>query len=107
MILEERNILTLLSLSLGGSWGSDGESFEDGGEGALGLSLGAESSNLGFSWAGLLAFAFSSGFSFLVASALLVGDSDGATCAWSLDFEIVAILAPGSTVSPTLAKSWS
>lgn len=105
MILEEKTLLTLLSLSLGGSWGSEGEVFADG-EGGLGLSLGATSSDLGFSWVGALAFAFSSsGFSFFAATLLLVGGSDGATWVWSPDFDMIAILVPGSTVSPTLAKS--
>ena len=86
---------------MGGSWGSEGEDFVNAGEGAFGFSLGAESSDMGFSWRDALAFILdSSVFSFL-----LVGDSDGATCAWSADLKMIATLVPGSTVSPTLATS--
>lgn len=99
--------LTLLSLSLGGSWGSVTEGLGRGGEGALGLGevsvlgLGREVSSLGFS---LSAFFFSADG---LEAALLGTFSDGATCDTpSPDFEITAILVPGSTVSPSLATNY-
>lgn len=99
--------LTLLSLSLGGSWGSVAEGLLRGGEGALGvgevsaLDLGREVSSLGFS----LTVSFFSAD--VLESALLGACSDGATCATpSPDFEIIAILVPGSTVSPSLATNY-
>lgn len=94
-------MLTLLSLSLGGSWGSVAEDLGGGGgDGALGFSLGGGVSILGFC---------SSTFSSLLDGTevtLLEVSSDGATCVTpSPDFEMMAILVPGSTVSPSLATN--
>ena len=96
-------MLTLLSLSFGGSCGSEGEDLEFGGEGTLGLSLGSVVSALGIC---LSIFSFSAGAGDGSDAALLGGFSEGATCVTpSLDFDIIAIFVPGSTVSPSLAKN--
>lgn len=93
-------MLTLLSLSFGGSWGSMAEVLEGGGEGALGASLGNEISALGI----CLSTSFSAGAGF--DSVSLDVFSDGDTCvAPSADFEMIAIFVPGSTVSPSLATN--
>lgn len=98
---------TLLSLSLGGSWGSEAEGLEEGGgaENALGFSLGSEVSSL--TWGGC--FSTVTSFSAFGGSegALLGVFSDGATwlVAPSPDFEMTAIFTPGSTVSPSLATN--
>lgn len=94
-------MLTLLSLSLGGSTGSVAEGLGGGGAGALGFSLGGGVSDLGF---GLSTASFSVGEG--SGDALLGIFSDGATCVTpSPDFEITAILVPGSTTSPSLATN--
>jgi hypothetical protein len=87
--------LTLRSRSFGGSCGSVGEVL--GGRGILGGSaFGDFSSNFGF-----VSSAFG-GVSFGVES------SDGATCvsAGAADFDMIATLVPGVTVSPSLAMNW-
>lgn len=94
-------ILTLLSLSLGGSWGSLAEGLGGGREGALGFSLLGGVSALGFSVSTFFDFAGEGS-----EAALLGLSSDGATWVTPPDFEMTAILEPGSTVSPTLATSW-
>lgn len=95
--------LTLLSLSLGGSWGSftgdlGGCAVTDG---ALGFSLEGGGGAFGVS-------SVTFGFSTLDGSGVdLVGSfSDGATCVTpSPDFEITATLLPGWTTSPSFATS--
>lgn len=95
--------LTLLSLSFGGSWGSEAEGL-GGGEGTLGLSLGSAVPALGICFSTV---SFSAGAGAGSDTALLGGFSEGATCVTpSLDFEMIAILVPGSTVSPSLATNW-
>lgn len=90
--------LTRLSLSLGGSCGSVGEC--RGGEGALDFSaIGAASTLVAFVSCLIFWVGWGAGFSDTL--------SDGAT--WvvaSADLEIIATLLPGSTVSPSLARSW-
>lgn len=100
--------LARLSLSLGGSWGSEAMGFEGGEVGFLAVGGGSE---------GVLSFtagaASDSGVCF---SALGFSSAGGgwaaafsAEAAWatpSPDFEITAIFAPGSTVSPSLAISY-
>lgn len=94
-------MLTLLSLSFGGSWGSVAEGLEGGTEGDLGFSLGGVVSALGICFS---TFSFSAGAG--SDAALLGAFSDGATCVTpSPDFEMIAILVPGSTVSPSLATN--
>lgn len=89
--------LTRLSLSFGGSWGSVAEGLGEGG----GLPLGFSTTGVGFSFfsstGGVGGEAgFSDGFS-----------SEGATCVTpSPDFDIIATLVPGSTVSPSLATNY-
>lgn len=90
--------LTRLSLSLGGSCGSLGELC---GAGAFGFSVLVVSTLGAFFSSGSLTFwvGLGAGFSGAV--------SDGAT--WvvaSADLEMIAILWPGSTVSPSLARSY-
>ncbi|BAS88992.1 Os04g0394250 [Oryza sativa Japonica Group] len=87
---------TCRSRSFGGSCGSVGEVL--GGRGILGGSaFGDFSSNFGF-----VSSAFG-GVSFGVES------SDGATCvsAGAADFDMIATLVPGVTVSPSLAMNLS
>lgn len=88
--------LTRLSLSLGGSWGSVGELNVAGG--GLGFSLAGWVSTLG---------AFFSSLTFWVGwgAAFSGVVSDGATWVASADLEMIAILLPGSTVSPSLARN--
>lgn len=101
--LLEILIHTLLSLSFGGSCGSEAEGLEVGGESILGLSLGSVASALGIC---LSKTSFSAGAGEIADATLLGGFSDGATGVGpSLDFEIIATLVPGSTVSPSLAKN--
>ena len=97
-------ILTLLSLSLRGSWGSFSDGLEgcasvteDGRDGALGREGSAlESSSVTFF------FSTEDGSG----AGLLVTFSDGATWATpSPDFEITATLVPGWTTSPSFATS--
>lgn len=94
--------LTRLSLSFGGSWGSIAECLgvdED----CLGFSVIEVISTLGVC---LSSSVFSTGWDGWEA---VFPDifSDGATWATpSSDFEITAILVPGSTVSPSLATNW-
>lgn len=92
--------LTRLSLSLGGSWGSDGEVLGVGREGAFGFSL------TGVSTCGTcVSIFFSTGIAGGVS--LLTVSSDGAT--WvsvGADLEITATLVPGVTVSPSLAVNY-
>lgn len=89
---------TRLSLSLGGSRGSEAAALGCAGEGASGFSL-MEGATLGFS------ASFSAGGDGLGAS-LPAFSSDGATCViLAADFEITATLVPGVTVSPSLATN--
>ena len=89
--------LTRRSRSFGGSCGSVGEVFEGVGFGACFL---GGSTFVGFSSAfGDFSSAFAGGDSFWGAS------SDGATCvsAGAADFDTIATMVPGVTVSPSLA----
>uniref|UniRef100_J3LXC2 Uncharacterized protein n=1 Tax=Oryza brachyantha TaxID=4533 RepID=J3LXC2_ORYBR len=88
---------TCKSLSFGGSCGSVGEVFGGRGLGACilgGSTFGDFSSTFGF-----FSSALGGGVSFGVAS------SDGATCVsvGAADFDMIATLVPGVTVSPSLA----
>lgn len=96
-------VCTLLSRSLGGSWGSLGDAPETGGGGggALDFSFGGEVSTFGEGGGSATGFGFSSFFSGLVSSGFF---SESSTwVAAPLDLEITAILKPGSTVSPSFA----
>ena len=95
MLLKIR--LTRRSRSFGGSCGSVGEVFEGVGFGACffgGSSFGGFASTFGD---------FSS--TFAGADSFGVASSDGATCvsAGASDFETIATMVPGVTVSPSLA----
>lgn len=90
--------LTRLSLSLGGSWGSEGEALGGGRDGVFGFSL------MGASTFGICLLIFS----FLAGDvvSLPTFSSDGAT--WvsaGADLEITATFVPGVTVSPSLAMN--
>lgn len=92
--------LTRLSLSLGGSWGS---------EAAL-LGGGGGEAGLGFSVTGAVstfAFGFSSTFS-AGGGGWEAASSDAffGGAAPSADFEIIATFVPGSTVSPSFATNY-
>jgi len=81
---------------LGGSWGSVAERLGGGGAGVLGFT--------GTGLASTFGFIFSS--SFISGADCFDVFSEGAAWATpSPDFEITAILVPGSTVSPSLAIS--
>ena len=96
------NELTRLSLSLGGSWGSVGL----GGDGGP-LAFGGGDDSF---FASLIGAGSALGVCFSTVSFSLEGNgcSDGATCAAaSTDLEITATLTPGSTLSPSFAKSYN
>ena len=93
--------LTLLSLSLGGSRGSEAEVLGGAGEDAFGFSLiGASALSVSFS----IFFSFAGGDG--CGASLSAFSSDGATCvSLEADFDITATLVPGVTVSPSLATN--
>lgn len=94
--------LTRLSLSFGGSWGSVAERLGGGGEAST---FGFGFSTLVSAGDSTLAFGGSAFFSPAGGSAFSEGFSDGATWEAPSDFEMIAILVPGSTVSPSLATN--
>lgn len=94
--------LTRLSLSFGGSWGSEAELLGGGVHVTLGFSDMGAVSALGF---GISSTFFAAGGG--GEATLSDSFSDGAT--WvtpSLDFEMIATFVPGSTVSPSLATNY-
>lgn len=99
--------LTLLSLSFGGSWGSMGLG---GGEGAFAAGSGADAGALLLSLVeevfavGVCAFSLSFSAEMGVSGTAFSGEADCVTA--SADFEMTAILVPGSTVSPSLATNY-
>jgi hypothetical protein len=99
-MLLDNICLTRRSRSFGGSCGSEGDVF-----GGAVLGLGA--SFFGGSTFGALSSAF--GFSTLGRDdSFGVASSDGATCVsagWA-DFDMIATLVPGVTVSPSLAMNY-
>lgn len=92
--------LTLLSLSLGGSWGSIAEGLGGAGEGTLGFSI-LDTSAFDVC---LSATSFSAGGEGRTTSSAFF--LDGAFDVLLPDFEMTATLVPGTTVSPSLATNY-